>query len=182
MLTRRILLAGAGLAVSSARSETHIDPRIAALKSRRDEARPITIDERRARIERAHELMRANKLDAIALVGGTSLVYYTNIHWWNSERFFIAVLPARREPFFVTPAFEEARTREQIASGPGGTDAQVLTWQEDDDPYKLFAAGLKERGIVSGRIGMEETVPFVFSDGMAKAASSLTLASATPVT
>ena len=80
------------------------------------------------------------------MIGGTSLVYFTNINWWNSERFFAAVIPARGEPFFVTPVFEEERTREQIAAGPGGADARVLTWQEDEDPYKLFAAGLKERG------------------------------------
>jgi Xaa-Pro dipeptidase len=182
MLTRRGLLGGASLAAGFALAESHPDPRIARLKSRRGEAKPISTGERLRRIERARELMRSNRLDAIAMVGGTSLVYFTNIHWWNSERFFIAVLPARGEPFFVAPAFEEARAREQIAAGPLGPNAQVLTWQEDDDPYALFAAGLKERGIVTGSLGIEETVPFLFSDGIAKAAPALVRSSATQVT
>jgi len=182
MLTRRRLLAGAGFAAGSALAAPNIDARFPGLKSRRDEAKPITSDERRARIERARELMRENKLDAIAMIGGTSLIYFTNIRWWNSERFFAAVLPARGEPFYVCPAFEEDRAREQISAGPGGGNPRVLTWQEDDDPYKLFTDGLKERGVAAGRIGIEEKVPFVFSDGIAKAAPGLTLASATPVT
>lgn len=187
MLTRRGLLGGAAgwaarVPAGFALAESHPDPRIAGLKSRSGEAKPITTEERLRRIERARELMRANQLDAIAMVGGTSLVYFTNIHWWNSERFFIAVLPVLGGPFFVAPAFEEARAREQIAAGPAGPSAQVLTWQEDDNPYALLAAGLKERGIVTGSLGIEETVPFVFSDGIAKAAPALVRASATPVT
>ena len=87
MLTRRRLLTSAGLAAGAAFGETP-DPRLSGLKSRRDEARPITIDERHVRVERAREFMREHKLDAICMIGGSSLVYFTNIHWWNSERFF----------------------------------------------------------------------------------------------
>jgi hypothetical protein len=53
MLTRRRLLAGAGFTAGSALAAPNIDSRFAGLKSRRDEAKPITVDERRARIERA---------------------------------------------------------------------------------------------------------------------------------
>jgi Xaa-Pro dipeptidase len=181
MLTRRRLLTSAGLAAGAAFGETP-DPRLSGLKSRRDEARPITIDERHVRVERAREFMREHKLDAICMIGGSSLVYFTNIHWWNSERFFAAVLPARGEPFYVCPAFEDDRAQEQIASGPGGSHARVLTWEEDENPYRLLALGLKERGLSGGRIGIEETVPYVFSDNLAKAAPALTAASATPIT
>ena len=58
---------------------------IQALKSMRDQARPITGDERRQRIERARQLMTANKLDAIFMIGGSSLVYFANVSWWNRE-------------------------------------------------------------------------------------------------
>src|SRR6266704_4200077 len=82
-------------------------PAMAQLKSRRAEARPITPGEREARIERARELMTANKLDAICLAGGTSLRYFTGIRWGNSERLFACVLPRKGDPFYVCPAFEE---------------------------------------------------------------------------
>ncbi|MEO5509590.1 MAG: Xaa-Pro peptidase family protein, partial [Longimicrobiales bacterium] len=125
--------------------------------------------------------MRANKLDALLLTGGTSTVYFTGINWWVSERLFAVVVPVRGAAFVVTPAFEEERTREQLARGPLA-DAEVLTWQEDDDPYKRVAQGLATRGISAGTIGAEETVKFVFSDGIRHASPALQVASGTPIT
>src|SRR6266853_1267319 len=155
---------------------------IASLKSRKTEAKPITTSEREQRIERARQLMAHNKIDAIMITGGTSLVYFTNIHWWMSERLFAIILPVKGNPFYVCPAFEEDRAREQIASGPGGNNAEVRTWQEDESPYQRIAEGLKDRKLTSGNMGMEETVRYVFSEGLSKATPGLHLVSATPVT
>jgi len=46
----------------------------------------------------------------------------------------------------------------------------------------LVAQGLKDRGMSSGSLGMEESVRYVFVDGVAKAAPALRIASGTPVT
>ena len=155
---------------------------IAKLKSRKAEAQPITTAEREQRIERARQLMTENKIDAIMVMGGTSLVYFTNIHWWMSERTFAVILPVKGTPFYVCPAFEEDRAREQIATGPGGNNAEVRTWQEDESPYQRIAEGLKDRNLTTGNMGMEETVRYVFSEGLSNAAPGLHLVSATPVT
>ena len=155
---------------------------IARLKSRKAEAKPITTAEREQRIEKARQLMAENKIDAIMITGGTSLVYFTNIHWWMSERLFAIILPLKGNPFYVCPAFEEDRAREQIAGGLGGTNAEVRTWQEDESPYQRIAEGLKDRKLTTGNMGMEETVRYVFSEGLSKAAPGLHLVSATPVT
>jgi len=155
---------------------------IAALKSMKDQAQPITNAERMARIERARRLMADNRLDAVVLMGGTSLLYFSNISWGLSERLFAMVLPAKGEPFYVSPAFEEDRAREQIALGPFAATPDLRTWQENESPYERVAQGLKDRGIASGRVGMEETVRFVFSEGIGKAAPALRIVSATPVT
>ena len=155
---------------------------IARLKSRTAEAKPITTAEREQRIERARQLMAENKIDAIMITGGTSLVYFTNIHWWMSERLFAIILPVKGNPFYVCPAFEEDRAREQIAGGPGGNNAKVHTWQEDESPYQRIAEGLKDRKLSLGNVGMEETVRYVFSEGLSKAAPGLRLVSATPIT
>src|SRR5262249_31994242 len=155
-------LGAASAAAATAAEEPPMAPSIAALKSRKGEAKPISNQERQARMERAQRLMKENGLDAICLMGGTSLVYFTGIRWWNSERLFFMVLPQRGEPFFVPPAFEEDRAREQISAGPVGSQAQVSRWQEDESPYEKVALGLKERGVLTGTVGMEETVKFVF--------------------
>ena len=155
---------------------------IAQLRSRKSEAVPITIEERSQRQERAHQLMAENAMDAIVIMAGTTLRYFTGISWWGGERMFAFILPAKGPAFYVCPAFEEGRAREQLRNAPDAVNADVRVWQEDESPYQLLAHGLKDRGMASGKIGIEETVRFVFADGIAKAAPHAVLTSATPVT
>lgn len=186
---RRFLQSGsiAGVAAAlpaaahSAADDKPLPPAIAALHSRRAEAKPITIEERAQRQERARQLMRDNNLSAIFLGQGTSLAYFTGIHWQGGERLFAMVLPVKGDAFYVSPAFEEGRAREQIAQAPEGAKPDVRTWQEDESPYQRVAQGLTDRGLSSSTIGVEETVKFVFSDNLRKAAPSATFISATPV-
>ncbi|HUA14622.1 MAG TPA: Xaa-Pro peptidase family protein [Verrucomicrobiae bacterium] len=196
MISRRRFLevtgitTGSALATRSLRAaetagssdDASLPPAIARLKSRKNEAKPITVAERRARLERARELMGANSLDAIVLMEGTSLRYFTGIRWWGGERAFALILPAKGAEFYICPAFEEGRAREQIANSPDADQPDVRIWQEDENPYQRIAQGLKDRGIATGKIGIEETMRFVFVDGIAKAAPRAMLSSATPVT
>jgi Xaa-Pro dipeptidase len=162
--------------------DSALPPSLAQLKSRKTEASPITREERQERQERARKLMSENALDATVLMEGTSLRYFTGIRWWGGERLFALVLPAKGEAFYVCPAFEEGRAREQLANAPDGEHPDVRTWQEDESPYQRVAQGLKERGLSSGKLGIEETIRFVFTDGIAKAVPQVMLTSATPVT
>src|SRR6266853_243171 len=159
-----------------------LPPSIAGLKSMKDQATPITLEERTARQEKARQLMADSKLDGMILTEGTSLNYFTGIRWWGGERMFAMVLPAQGIPFYVCPAFEEGRAREQIANAPDSKDPDLRVWQEDDNPYQLIAQGLKQRSLLSGKLGMEETVRFVFTEGIAKAAPQASIVSATRVT
>jgi len=192
--TRRGFLKGAGLAAGvalvrptslaaddAARSKP-LPEAIAKLKSRKSEAKPIAIAERETRLERARELMRANKLDGILMSGGTSLKYFSGISWWLSERLFAMVLPAKGKPFFVCPAFEHDRAMEQIEAGLGWKNPEMRLWQEDESPYALVAAGLKQRSLAGGTLGIEERVYWAYSEGVGKAAPAVKLTSATPVT
>ncbi|MGA2981323.1 MAG: Xaa-Pro peptidase family protein [Terriglobales bacterium] len=188
------LAAGASIALpalaQAAEGDKTLPPAIAALRTLRGEAKPITVEERAERQEKARRLMHDNDLSAILLGQGTSLAYFTGIHWQGGERLFAMVLPAKGEAFYVSPAFEEGRAREQIAQSPDGSQPDVRSdvrsdvriWQEDESPYARVAQGLSDRGIASGTIGIEETVKFVFSDNLRKAAASATFTSATLVT
>ena len=69
-----------------------LPPSLARLKSRKSKAVPISREERRERQERARKLMSENALDAIVLMEGTSLEYFTGIRWWGGERMFALVL------------------------------------------------------------------------------------------
>jgi Xaa-Pro dipeptidase len=171
-----------GAATAQPSDDSRLPPSLAGLKSRKSEASPITREERNDRQEQARKLMSENALDAIVLMEGTSLRYFTGIRWWGGERLFTLVLPAKGVAYYVCPAFEEGRAREQLANAPDGEHPDVRTWQEDEGPYQRVAQGLKERGLSSGKVGIEETIRFVFTDGIAKAAPQVTLTSATPIT
>lgn len=192
MISRRRFLemggATAGMAAASRQlfavraNDSSLPPAIAKLKSRRSEAAPITIEERCQRQERARQLMAENALDAIVVMASTTLRYFTGISWWGGERMFALILPAKGAAFYVCPAFEEGRAREQLLNAPDGAKPDVRVWQENENPYRLVAQCLKDRGMASGKIGIEETVRFVFADGIAKAARQAVLTNATPVT
>ena len=160
-----------------------LPPSIAALQPMTGLVRPFTNAERAARIEKARKLMASEKIDAIVLSGGASPQYFANVQMGGGERLWALVMPMKSNPFLICPAFEEDRAREMIAGTPLEKEAEVRTWQEDANPYELLIQTLKDRGVRSGKVGVEETVKFVFVDGIAKAgAPSFQVVSATPVT
>src|SRR5207302_403516 len=81
---------------------------------------------------------------------GTSLYYFTGIRWGISERLLALILPRTGDPIVVVPAFEEGRMREKLTFA-----AEVRAWQEDESPTKIAAAALADRGIRTGRVGVE---------------------------
>jgi len=167
-------------------SDLKLPAPIAALTSRRSEATPITLAEREQRLERARTLLAQHKIDALVIATGTSLNYFTGLRWGQSERFFAWVLPVQGSPFVVCPVFEEGRVRERMeakpATLPAASITKVYTWNEDENPYALLAKALKDAGITTGKIGVEERTQFAFSDGIAHASPSLTAVSGTPIT
>ena len=199
MPTRRRFLAAAAAALSStalpgrAQDEEEsancgdrlpLPPALMALKDRRAEAVPITLAEREHRLERARALMTENKLQALVICTGTSLRYFTGLRWGQSERFFAWVLPVRSAPFVVCPVFEESRVRERMegrpATLPAASTTKVYTWNEDESPYELLGKALRDAGVGTGRIGLEERTQFAFADGIAQA--GISVVNGTPVT
>jgi Xaa-Pro dipeptidase len=138
---------------------------------------PITDDERRARIAKAQRLMTEQKIDAIYIEPGSSMYYFTGMRWSTSERMLAVVIPQRGELAWVCPKFEEERARELIKFGN-----DVRTWEEDESPYRRVAQIIRDRGIRTGRIGIEERVRFFLFDGIRLEAPKLEFVSATPVT
>jgi Xaa-Pro dipeptidase len=149
---------------------------IDALRPLTDGVTPITVDEHRARIARAQALMRGEGLDAVVLASGSGLAYFTGAEWGLSERFFGAVITRDGDPAWVTPAFEKARALEQIQIG-----GDIRAWEEHESPSALVASILRERK-ATGRVGIEETMPFTFANEIGAALPAARLVSATPVT
>ena len=151
--------------------------KLADLKPMADGISPITVEERRRRIEKARILMAQNDIDAVYLEAGSSLFYFTGVKWGRSERMTAAVIPAQGEIAYVCPGFEEARLREMIIFGD-----DVRAWEEEESPYALVSEILKDRGISSGKVGIEESVRFFLFDGIRRETPHLAFVSADPVT
>jgi Xaa-Pro dipeptidase len=169
-----------GLSQHSTQSQTQSLPSaFDKLKALGNRVKPITAEELQGRMARAQQLMTDAKpqFGALFVTPGTTLLYYTGIEWWPSERILALLVPRRGNPLLVCPAFEEGRLREQLPN-----PIEIRVWQEDDNPYAIAAKWLSERGIHTGKIAVEETTRYVFYDGLRGAATSLEYISGDPVT
>jgi Xaa-Pro dipeptidase len=167
-LSRRSLLSGA-LALAAA-------PAFPLRAAAPNAALAIPRAEYEARIAKAQRLMRAAGLSALLVESGSSLVYFTGVEWWRSERLTGAVIPANGPVCIVTPHFEEPSIRETLA-----IPAEVRVWHEDQDALAIVAGLLTDRKAAAGPIGIEETVRYFAVDGLAKALPHATIRSAAGV-
>lgn len=167
-----LALPGASGAAESADGDAGLD----ALANLAAGAKPIDEAERRTRIARAQALMAQHGIGAIVIEPGSSLIYFTGVRWWRSERLTCAVLPAEGEPCIVTPFFEEPSVRESL-----GVPAQVRVWQEDASPFRQVAGFLRERKLADKPVGIEETARYFLVDGLQQALPRTKLVSANPV-
>lgn len=137
---------------------------------------PISTEERVRRLARARELMQAAGIGAVLVESGPSLDYYTGIQWWRSERLTAAVIPASGDPIIVTPFFERPSIAEMLK-----VPAEIRTWNEDEEPLKIVADFLKERGAAAAPMGFEETDRFWIMDRLKRQLPGAAIVSANPV-
>src|SRR4051794_30485793 len=126
-----------------------------------------------ARVAKLQAAMHQDAIQAIILEPGLAMLYLTGVRWGKSERTFAVVLPAKGDPVWVLPGFEEMRARELIRAGD-----EIRVWQEDESPYRRIVDGLKSRGVVAGKVGIDDAARFFVFDGIRKLAPKLEFVSA----
>lgn len=172
--TSALGLVGASISSFSERTESALN---LDLRPMTDGIVPISDEERWSRIRKAQKLMIENRIDAVFMEPGSSVFYFTGLRTWISERMIAVIIPARGEPAWICPKFEEDRMREIIHFGK-----EFRTWEEDESPYKLAAGLFKDMGVRTGRIGIEERVRFFLYDGLRVETSGIEFVSADPIT
>jgi Xaa-Pro dipeptidase len=138
--------------------------------------KPISVEERSARLEKVQGLMQAQGIRALLVEPGSSLEYFTGVRWWRSERTTAAVIPARGGVVIVTPVFEEPSVRETLQVG-----GDVRPWNEDESPFALVADALRERAAGPGPLAVEETTRFFLVDSVRKALGGVEIISGASV-
>jgi Xaa-Pro dipeptidase len=149
------------------------------LKPLGDRVKPITVEEFQGRIALAQRLMTDAKppFAALYISPGSTMYYFAGLRWGGGERLMALTIPRRGDPFLVCPAFEADRLRELVR-----WPIEIRVWQEDESPYALVIKTLAERGFRTGKIGINETTPFFFFDGLRKAGTGFTYSSGDPIT
>ena len=177
MIHRRNFLAGAG--ALSAAMTLPLDRLFAAAA---EVLKPVPLPppigqaERLQRIARARALMAKNGIGAVSVESGSSLDYLTGVEWHRSERLTAAVIPASGDPIIVTPFFESPSVSQTLA-----IPAEIRTWNEDEDPLKLVADFLRERGVAGAPVGFEETDRYFIVDRLQQQLPGVKAVSANPV-
>lgn len=120
---------------------------------------PISQAERQQRIAKARQLMQQNGIGSIVVESGSSLDYLTGVQWHRSERLTAAVIPVEGDPIIVTPFFESPSVKETLA-----IPAEIRTWNEDEEPLRLVADFLRERGVAGAPVAFEETDRYFIFD------------------
>jgi len=124
---------------------------------------PIGQAERLHRVARTRALMQKNGIGAVIVESGSSLDYLTGVQWHRSERLTAAVIPAQGDPIIVTPFFEKPSVAETLA-----IPAEIRTWDEDQEPLKLVADFLRERGVANAPVAFEETDRYFIVDRLSQ--------------
>lgn len=150
---------------------------LAAMTSLRGSVPPIGVDERLRRIARAQKLMQEKGIDALYLDVSSSMVYFTGLNFRRTERMHAAVLPARGEIVYVSPAFEVEKLRTMTSFGD-----KIAVWEEDEDPTATVTQTLRANGIASGTIAVDEATPFFTFDGLRRAGNQYTYVNAIDIT
>src|SRR5262245_54122717 len=139
-------------------------PRLASLTK---DAQPISAAEHAERIAKLQSLMQERKVAALLVESGPTLEYFTGIHWQRSERTTAALIPASGGVVVVTPFFEEPSVRETLK-----VSSAVWSWKEDESPFYLIAAALRDRAPSDGPLAVEATTRFFIVDQVSKAAGA----------
>ncbi|MEM1187477.1 MAG: Xaa-Pro peptidase family protein [Pseudomonadota bacterium] len=151
------------------------NPALDALSSMTGDARFITDEERAQRRAKLSGLLAENGAYAALIEGGSSLDYFTGVKWYLSERITAAVITADGGLTFITPAFEESRLSEMA-----GAADEILTWEEDQDPYVMLAAWLRKNSPKAGTVALDEAVRYFVAFRLGEAAKDWTIRSAAP--
>ena len=139
--------------------------------------KPIQKEEFQQRIDKACQLMQEQNVPAFYLHSGKNLFYFTGMKWNASERMVGALLFPNGTLVYIAPEFEKGTIFDFML-----IEGAVRGWEEHESPYELFILLLKENGLDSGEISMDEATPFFVFDGIQNGQNSYKLVNAKPIT
>ncbi|WP_439476791.1 M24 family metallopeptidase [Brevundimonas sp.] len=133
---------------------------------------PIGAAERQTRLADLRRGMEAAGVETLLLGSTSSLRYFTGIDWYASERLLGALVHASGGLDYITPRFELEKV-EGLITLPG----EVLTWEEDESPWRLVA----DRIGTAGRMAVDERMALAMYRSLRAEIDDARLADADPL-
>lgn len=133
---------------------------------------PIGVAERQGRLAGLRQGMEAAGAETVLLGSTSSLRYFTGLDWYASERLVGALVHASGGLDYITPQFELEKV-EGLISLPG----EILTWEEDESPWRLVA----ERIGPTGRMAVDERMALAMYRSLRAEIDDARLADAGPL-
>lgn len=112
---------------------------------------PIGSDEYGARIRALREAMLQTDIDALVLVAGANMRYFTGLSWGLSERLVGAVI-SQQQVQYICPRFEESAMKPLLKQS-----GEFAYWEEDQSPTLLVNSLLKQHNL--HRIAVDPKCP-----------------------
>ena len=144
---------------------------LSLLRSSRDQANPIALEEYQQRMSKARSLMQAAGIDALYLDATTSLYYFTGLRCYASERLHGAIISASGELVYICPVFEEEKIKASIL-----IEGDFVLWQEHQDPTMAVAdCAIKVSKKSNCRLTIDSQTPFFTANRLQNANQNLTI-------
>src|SRR5512139_523314 len=101
------------------------------------------------RIAQLLQLAAQSRLNAVAIMPGPNMQYFTGLHFHLSERPTLAIFPVAGQPALICPAFEATKTQRS----PIGW--QLFTYVDGQDPLETFHAACHALQLDQKQLGLE---------------------------
>ncbi|HTP08275.1 MAG TPA: Xaa-Pro peptidase family protein [Anaerolineae bacterium] len=101
------------------------------------------------RIAKLLQLAAPAQLDAVAIMPGPNMQYFTDLHFHFSERPTLAIFPVHGQPALICPAFEATKTQHSPIAW------QLFTYVDGQDPLEVFHAACHALQLDQKRLGVE---------------------------
>jgi Xaa-Pro dipeptidase len=101
------------------------------------------------RIAKMLQLAAQAGLNAVAIMPGPNMPYFTGLHFHLSERPTLAIFPVEGQPTLICPAFEATKTQRSPSAW------QLFTYVDGQDPQEIFHAASHALQLDRKRLGIE---------------------------
>lgn len=109
-------------------------------------------------VKRREKIKTLNEVDAVALVPGANLTYYTGLHFHLSERPLVAIMTGEHLSI-IAPILEVP-----IIQNHPELEVRLFTWTDEEGYQGAFNAAVRDLGLVGKRIGVDDNTMRVFED------------------